>query len=98
MVMTDPVADLLTRIRNAARAGHEKADAVPIKEVLLVFFLPLLCAAALVIWAVRSWPALARRPGYLALAALAVVVGALVVARIVTYKRINQAEADQIHK
>jgi len=27
MVMTDPVADLLTRIRNAARAGHEKADA-----------------------------------------------------------------------
>jgi small subunit ribosomal protein S8 len=27
MAMTDPVADLLTRIRNAARAGHEKADA-----------------------------------------------------------------------
>jgi small subunit ribosomal protein S8 len=27
MVMTDPVADLLTRIRNAMRAGHEKADA-----------------------------------------------------------------------
>ncbi len=27
MVMTDPVADLLTRIRNALRAGHEKADA-----------------------------------------------------------------------
>jgi small subunit ribosomal protein S8 len=27
MVMTDPVADLLTRIRNAAQAGHEKADA-----------------------------------------------------------------------
>jgi small subunit ribosomal protein S8 len=25
--MTDPVADLLTRIRNAMRAGHEKADA-----------------------------------------------------------------------
>jgi small subunit ribosomal protein S8 len=27
MVMTDPIADLLTRIRNAARAGQEKADA-----------------------------------------------------------------------
>lgn len=27
MVMTDPIADLLTRIRNAFRAGHEKADA-----------------------------------------------------------------------
>ncbi len=26
MVMTDPIADLLTRIRNALRAGHEKAD------------------------------------------------------------------------
>ncbi len=27
MVMTDPIADLLTRIRNAVRAGQEKADA-----------------------------------------------------------------------
>jgi len=26
MVMTDPIADLLTRIRNALRAGHEKTD------------------------------------------------------------------------
>lgn len=26
MVMTDPIADLLTRIRNAKRASHEKAD------------------------------------------------------------------------
>ena len=26
MVMTDPIADLLTRIRNAVRAGHEKTD------------------------------------------------------------------------
>ncbi|MCK4593758.1 30S ribosomal protein S8, partial [bacterium] len=24
MVMTDPVADLLTRVRNAARAGHKQ--------------------------------------------------------------------------
>jgi small subunit ribosomal protein S8 len=27
MVMTDPIADLLTRVRNALRAGHEKTDA-----------------------------------------------------------------------
>ncbi|MCP4231548.1 MAG: 30S ribosomal protein S8 [bacterium] len=26
MTMTDPIADLITRIRNANRAGHEKAD------------------------------------------------------------------------
>ena len=26
MSMTDPVADMLTRIRNAARAGHRKVD------------------------------------------------------------------------
>jgi small subunit ribosomal protein S8 len=26
MSMTDPIADLLTRIRNASRAGHEKVD------------------------------------------------------------------------
>lgn len=26
MTMTDPIADLLTRIRNANRAGYEKAD------------------------------------------------------------------------
>ncbi len=27
MVMTDPIADLLTRIRNAVRASHDKTDA-----------------------------------------------------------------------
>ncbi len=26
MSMTDPIADMLTRIRNAVRAGHEKVD------------------------------------------------------------------------
>lgn len=26
MTMTDPIADLITRIRNANRAGHEKTD------------------------------------------------------------------------
>jgi small subunit ribosomal protein S8 len=26
MTMTDPIADLLTRVRNANRAGHEKVD------------------------------------------------------------------------
>ncbi len=26
MSMTDPIADMLTRIRNASRAGHEKVD------------------------------------------------------------------------
>mgnify|MGYP000246037140 CR=1 FL=1 len=37
MVMTDPIADLLTRVRNAVRAGHEKTD-VPhsaLKETLV---------------------------------------------------------------
>src|SRR4030042_3557523 len=29
MVMTDPVADLLTRVRNAARAGHKQVSVSP---------------------------------------------------------------------
>lgn len=32
MVMTDPLADLLTRIRNGLRAGHEKTD-VPYSKI-----------------------------------------------------------------
>jgi small subunit ribosomal protein S8 len=32
MTMTDPIADLLTRIRNANRAGYDKAD-VPFSKV-----------------------------------------------------------------
>ncbi len=32
MVMTDPVADLLTRIRNGLHAGHEKTD-VPYSKI-----------------------------------------------------------------
>lgn len=31
MSMTDPVADMLTRIRNACRAGHRRAD-VPVSK------------------------------------------------------------------
>jgi len=32
MSMTDPIADMLTRIRNAARAGHRKVD-IPASQV-----------------------------------------------------------------
>ena len=37
MAMTDPIADMLTRIRNAARAGHENVEmpASCVKEALL---------------------------------------------------------------
>ena len=59
-------------------------EPVPIGQVLLVFFLPLGCAAALVIWAVRSSSFLAVHPGYLALAALAVAGGALGLAKLLT--------------
>ncbi len=34
MSMTDPIADMLTRIRNAVRAGHEKVD-VPASKLKL---------------------------------------------------------------
>ena len=78
--------------------GQQADQTVPIKEVLLVFFLPLVCAAAAVIWAVHSWPALAGHPGYLALAALAVAVGALAVARVITNTRTNRSEANQTQK
>jgi small subunit ribosomal protein S8 len=33
-MMTDPIADLLTRIRNASRAEHEKVD-IPVSRVKL---------------------------------------------------------------
>ena len=59
-------------------------EPIPIGQVLLVFFLPLGCAAALVIWAVRSSSFLAVHPGYLALAALAVAGGALGLAKLLT--------------
>ena len=78
--------------------GHGSNQTVSIKEVLLVFFLPLVCAAAAVTWAVRSWPALAEHPGYLALTALAVAVGALAVARVITNTRTNRSEANQTQK
>ncbi len=34
MSMTDPIADMLTRIRNAVRAGHEKVD-IPASKLKL---------------------------------------------------------------
>jgi small subunit ribosomal protein S8 len=34
MSMTDPIADMLTRIRNGSRAGHEKVD-IPASKVKL---------------------------------------------------------------
>jgi len=57
---------------------------LPLGQVLLVFFLPLICAASLVITAVRSLPKLAEHPGYLALSALGVACSAILLARIFT--------------
>ena len=57
---------------------------LPLGQVLLGFFLPLICAAALVITAVRSLPKLAEHPGYLALSALGVACLALALGRIFT--------------
>lgn len=31
-MMTDPIADMLTRVRNASRAGHEKVD-IPASKI-----------------------------------------------------------------
>ncbi len=36
MAITDPVADMLTKIRNAVKAGHEKVDIIPSKLKLEV--------------------------------------------------------------
>ena len=35
MTMTDPVADMLTRIRNACSAGHRRVD-IPVSKVKTV--------------------------------------------------------------
>lgn len=59
-------------------------ERVRIGQVLLVFFLPLVCAVALVIVALRYLPGLAEHPGYLVLSALGVGTIAIVVGRIVT--------------
>ena len=78
--------------------GHGPSHAVPIKEVLLVFLLPLVCAAAVVILVVHCWPTLAGHPGYLALAALVVACGALAMARTLIRKNNHRAEANQTQK
>ncbi len=74
------------------------SESVPIGQVLLVFFLPLVCAAAVVIWAVHSWPVMAEHPGYLALTALGVVCGALILAKVLTRGKIRQAKNNQTEK
>ena len=73
-------------------------EAAGIKEALLVFLLPLVCAAGMVIWAVRFWSGLAEHPGYLALAALGAVCVALALAKVVTGKSIGQTKDNQTEK
>ena len=63
-------------------ANHE--EPLKLGQVLLVFFLPLICAVTLVIGAVSYFPRLAEHPGYLALSALAVASSAIFLARIFT--------------
>ena len=53
-------------------------------QVILVFFLPLACAVALVITAVSCFSTLAEHPGYLALSALGIACLALVLVKIFT--------------
>ena len=64
------------------QANHD--GPLKLGQVLLVFFLPLICAAALVIGAVSYFSKLAEHPGYLALLALVVACLAIVLARIIT--------------
>ena len=64
--------------------GSESDEPLPLGQVLLVFFLPLLCAAVLVIAAVSCISKLAEHPGYLALSALGVACLAVVLAKIFT--------------
>ena len=74
------------------------SEPAPIGQVLLVFFLPLACAAAVVIWAVHSWSSLAEHPGYLALAALVATCVALILAKAMTRREIHQAKDEQTEK
>ena len=78
--------------------GQGSGKRVGIGEVLLVFFLPLVCAAGVVIWAVHSWSGLAEHPGYLALTALAAVCGALILAKVLTRRAIHQVKDEQREK
>ena len=63
---------------------HTSYQPLPLGQLLLVFFLPLICAAALVITAIRCLPKLAEHPGYLALSALGVACSAMLLAGIFT--------------
>jgi len=64
--------------------GPDSNQPLPLGQVLLVFFLPLACAAAMVITAVSFLPKLAEHPGYLALSALGVACSAMLLAGIFT--------------
>ncbi len=65
--------------------GPTANQPLPLGQVLLVFFLPLVCAAAMVITAIRFLPKLAEHPGYLVLSALGVACLAVVLAKIFTH-------------
>ena len=64
--------------------GSASDEPLPLGQVLLVFFLPLFCAAALVIAAVNYLPKLAEHPGLLVLSALGVACLAVVLGKIFT--------------
>ena len=64
--------------------GAGAKEPLRLGQVVLVFFLPLACAVAMVITAIRFLPKLAEHPGYLALSALAVASSAIFLARIFT--------------
>ena len=72
--------------------SHDAQEPLAIGQVLGVFFLPLACAAGLVIGAIRTLPFLAGHPGYLALAALAVAAGAIALAGVVVHKARRPAD------
>ncbi|NIA07050.1 MAG: hypothetical protein GWP14_05355 [Actinobacteria bacterium] len=74
------------------------SEPAPIGQVLLVFFLPLACAAAVVIWAVRSSAFLAGQPWLLVLTALGVACGAIALAKVLTKKSYRQAKDEQREK
>ena len=78
--------------------GQGSSESLPIGQVLLVFFLPLVCAAGVVIWVVKSWSGLAEHPGYLALTGLAAVCVVLTLVKLLTRRETRQAKDEQIEK
>ena len=71
---------------HCSQAMDQANDDEPLKlgQVLLVFFLPLACAATLVIAAISWFSTLAEHPGYLALSALGIACLALVSVKIIS--------------